>query len=92
MRHRPQCACRHATFAERIEEQTAADRAVIEGKMGRTLSEHERARIGVSQLRTFMEEVLKRLYRKELPEIIGKMDQRIKDAVRPLRIFLAAHL
>ena len=73
--------CSHAAFAKRIEDQTKGDREAIEGKLGRSLRD-ELARIGVAQLRSFMEEVLKRLYRKELPELIGKIEQRAKDKVR----------
>ena len=69
-------------FSERIKRQTEDDCTAIAHKLGRPLNANETARIGVSQLRSFMEEVLKRLYREYLPGIIELIAHKQKQLVR----------
>ncbi|OVA06144.1 Dynamin [Macleaya cordata] len=60
------------------------DVASLEEKLGRPLSKEERSRIGVSSLRLFLEELLKKRYMDSVPLIIPLLEKEHRTTTRKL--------
>ncbi|KAF3781643.1 Dynamin-like protein, partial [Nymphaea thermarum] len=60
------------------------DIASLEEKLGRSLSKDERSRIGVSSLRLFLEELLRRRYMDSVPLIIPLLEKEYRGTTRKL--------
>ncbi|KAF4384727.1 hypothetical protein F8388_004034 [Cannabis sativa] len=58
------------------------DVASLENKLGRSLSEKERSRIGVSKLRAFLEELLQKRYMDSVPLIIPLLEKEYRSTTR----------
>ncbi|KAK1309825.1 Dynamin-like protein ARC5 [Acorus calamus] len=61
------------------------DVALLEDKLGRTLSREERSRIGVSNLRLFLEELLQKRYMDNVPQIIPLLEKEYRSTSRKLQ-------
>ncbi|WOL02352.1 hypothetical protein Cni_G11071 [Canna indica] len=61
------------------------DIASLEEKLGRELSKEERSRIGVSRLRSFLEELLQKRYMDSVPLIIPLLEKELRSSTRKLR-------
>ncbi|KAG6506332.1 hypothetical protein ZIOFF_031655 [Zingiber officinale] len=61
------------------------DISSLEEKLGRSLSKEERSRIGVSSLRSFLEELLQKRYLDSVPLIIPLLEKELHSTTRKLR-------
>ncbi|XP_065870181.1 dynamin-like protein ARC5 [Euphorbia lathyris] len=71
-------------FKLAISSREMEDVAALEEKLGRRLSNQERSRIGVSKLRSFLEELLQRRYMDSVPLIIPLLEKESRSATRKL--------
>jgi hypothetical protein len=71
-------------FREAVAEREALDVAELEARMGRRLDRAERARIGVGQLRRFLEHLLQRRYLENVPTIVPVLEREYRNASRRL--------
>lgn len=71
-------------FREAVAEREALDVAELEARMGRRLERAERARIGVGQLRRFLEHLLQRRYLENVPTIVPVLEREYRNASRRL--------
>ncbi|CAI5980210.1 unnamed protein product [Closterium sp. NIES-64] len=65
-------------FRDAVARREMSDLAALEDKMGRPLSDDERARVGVSQLRLFLEQMLQQRYLESVPYIVPLLDKEYK--------------
>lgn len=72
-------------FKKAISSRELEDIASIEGKLGRTLTAEEKDRIGVGNLRLFLEELLRKRYIETVPLIIPLLEKEHRSATRKLR-------
>eukprot|EP01018_Ginkgo_biloba_P019163 Gb_04150 [translate_table: standard] len=72
-------------FKEAVALREAQDVATLEEKLGRPLLKEERARVGVSRLRSFLEELLQRRYMDNVPLIVPLLDKEYRNITRKLR-------
>uniref|UniRef100_A0A2P2JNG1 Dynamin-like protein ARC5 n=2 Tax=Rhizophora mucronata TaxID=61149 RepID=A0A2P2JNG1_RHIMU len=71
-------------FKQAISLREQEDVASLEEKLGRPLSKEERSRIGVSKLRSFLEELLQRRYMDSVPLIIPLLEKEYRSTTRKL--------
>ncbi|KAF9681240.1 hypothetical protein SADUNF_Sadunf06G0204900 [Salix dunnii] len=71
-------------FKQAISLREVEDIASLEEKLGRPLSMKERNRIGVSKLRSFLEELLQKRYMDSVPLIIPLLEKEYRTATRKL--------
>ena len=71
-------------FREAVAEREALDVAELEARMGRRLEKAERARIGVGQLRRFLEHLLQRRYLENVPTIVPVLEREFRSASQKL--------
>ncbi|PRW32964.1 Dynamin ARC5 [Chlorella sorokiniana] len=71
-------------FRGAVAEREAADVAELESRLGRKLEKAERARIGVGQLRRFLEHLLQRRYLENVPTIVPVLEKEYRNASRRL--------
>ncbi|KAF2319755.1 hypothetical protein GH714_018553 [Hevea brasiliensis] len=71
-------------FKQAISLREMEDVAALEEKLGRPLSKKERSRIGVSKLRSFLEELLLKRYMDSVPLIIPLLEKESRIAARKL--------
>ena len=71
-------------FREAVAEREALDVAELEARLGRRLERAERARIGVGQLRRFLEQLLQRRYLENVPAIVPLLEKEYRNASRKL--------
>uniref|UniRef100_A0A803NVB2 Dynamin-type G domain-containing protein n=1 Tax=Cannabis sativa TaxID=3483 RepID=A0A803NVB2_CANSA len=69
-------------FKQAISLREMEDVASLENKLGRSLSEKERSRIGVSKLRAFLEELLQKRYMDSVPLIIPLLEKEYRSTTR----------
>jgi hypothetical protein len=67
-------------FREAVAGQEAADLAAVEARLDRRLDGNDRARLGVSQLRGFLERLLQRRYLENVPTIVPVLEQEHRSA------------
>ncbi|CAI9103974.1 OLC1v1002574C1 [Oldenlandia corymbosa var. corymbosa] len=72
-------------FKQSISLRETEDVTALEEKLGRSLSEQERSRIGVSSLRLFLEELLQRRYLDSVPLIIPLLEKEYRSSTRKLK-------
>ncbi|KAF8658125.1 hypothetical protein HU200_059591 [Digitaria exilis] len=72
-------------FKKAISSRELEDIASIEDKLGRSLTTQEKDRIGVSNLRLFLEELLRKRYIESVPLIIPLLEKEYRNATRKLR-------
>lgn len=72
-------------FKEAVALREAQDVAALEEKLGRPLLKGECARIGISKLKCFLEELLQRRYMDNVPLIIPLLDKESRNIKRKLR-------
>lgn len=71
-------------FRMAVAEREALDVAELESRLGRKLERAERARIGVGQLRRFLEHLLQRRYLENVPTIVPVLEREYRNASRRL--------
>ncbi|KAH7431119.1 hypothetical protein KP509_08G030700 [Ceratopteris richardii] len=71
-------------FREAVALREAQDLAALEEKMDRHLLPDERARVGVSKLRWFLEQLLQQRYMESVPLIVPLLDREHRNASRRL--------
>ncbi|XP_052194148.1 dynamin-like protein ARC5 [Diospyros lotus] len=71
-------------FKQAISMREMEDVVSLEEKLGRQLSKQERSRIGVSRLRIFLEELLKKRYMDSVPLIIPLLEKEHRSTTRKL--------
>lgn len=71
-------------FREAVAEREALDVAELEARLGRRLERAERARIGVGQLRRFLEHLLQRRYLENVPTIVPVLEREFRSASQRL--------
>lgn len=71
-------------FKQAISLREIEDIIVLEEKLGRTLSQIERSRIGVSSLRLFLEELLQKRYMDSVPLIIPLLEKEHRSTTKKL--------
>ncbi|KAB1206944.1 Dynamin-like protein ARC5 [Morella rubra] len=71
-------------FKQAISIREEEDIKSLEEKLGRPLSKQERSRIGVSKLRFFLEELLKKRYMDSVPLIIPLLEKEYRSTTRTL--------
>ncbi|TQD91923.1 hypothetical protein C1H46_022439 [Malus baccata] len=71
-------------FKKAISLREMEDVASLEEKMGRSLSMQERSRIGVSKLRSFLEELLQKRYMDNVPLIIPLLEKEFRSTTRKM--------
>ncbi|KAF3784519.1 Dynamin-like protein [Nymphaea thermarum] len=71
-------------FKQAVSLREIQDIASLEEKLGRSLSKDERSRIGVSSLRLFLEELLRRRYMDSVPLIIPLLEKEYRSTTRKL--------
>ncbi|CAA3009658.1 dynamin ARC5 isoform X1 [Olea europaea subsp. europaea] len=71
-------------FKQAIYLRETEDITALEEKLGRSLSEQERSRIGVSSLRLFLEELLQKRYMDSVPMIIPLLEKEYRSTTRKL--------
>lgn len=71
-------------FMEAVGERESIDVAELEARLGRRLDRAERARIGVGQLRRFLEHLLQRRYLENVPTIVPLLEKEYRNASRRL--------
>ena len=71
-------------FREAVAEREALDVAELEARLGRRLERAERARIGVGQLRRFLEHLLQRRYLENVPTIVPVLEREFRSASQKL--------
>lgn len=71
-------------FRAAVAEREAADAAELERRLDRRLDRGERARIGVTQLRRFLEQLLQRRYLENVPAIVPLLEREYRCAARRL--------
>ncbi|GAB4820130.1 hypothetical protein N2152v2_007176 [Parachlorella kessleri] len=71
-------------FREAVAEREAMDVAELEARLQRRLDKAERARIGVGQLRRFLEQLLQRRYLENVPTIVPVLEKEYRNASRRL--------
>ncbi|KAB5553345.1 hypothetical protein DKX38_010656 [Salix brachista] len=71
-------------FKQAISFREVEDISSLEEKLGRPLSMKERNRIGVSKLRSFLEELLQKRYMDSVPLIIPLLEKEYRNATRKL--------
>ncbi|TYK06980.1 dynamin-like protein ARC5 [Cucumis melo var. makuwa] len=71
-------------FKEAIALREKEDIILLEEKLCRPLAEKEKVRIGVSKLRTFLEELLQKRYMDSVPLIISLLDKEYRSTTRKL--------
>ncbi|KAJ8755009.1 hypothetical protein K2173_015521 [Erythroxylum novogranatense] len=71
-------------FKQAISLREKEDVAALEEKLGRPLSEQERSRIGVSKLRSFLEELLHKRYMDNVPLVIPLLEKECRCTTRKL--------
>ncbi|PON81136.1 Dynamin superfamily [Trema orientale] len=71
-------------FKQAISLREMEDVASLEEKLGRSLTEQERSRIGVSKLRLFLEELLQKRYMDSVPLIIPLLEKEYRSTTRKL--------
>ncbi|XP_057538732.1 dynamin-like protein ARC5 [Amaranthus tricolor] len=69
-------------FKKAISLREAEDISSLEEKLGRSLAEKERSRIGISSLRRFLEELLEKRYINSVPLIIPLLEKEHRSATR----------
>ena len=67
-------------FRVAVAEREALDVAELEARMGRRLERAERARIGIGQLRRFLEHLLQRRYLENVPTIVPVLEREYRNA------------
>ncbi|XP_078157052.1 P-loop containing nucleoside triphosphate hydrolases superfamily protein [Carex rostrata] len=72
-------------FKKAVSLREIEDVALLEDKLGRSLSKEERSRIGVSRLRLFLEELLQKRYIESVPLIVPLLDKEHRSVIRKLR-------
>ncbi|KAK1299844.1 Dynamin-like protein ARC5 [Acorus calamus] len=72
-------------FKQAVSLRELEDVALLEDKLGRTLSREERSRIGVSNLRLFLEELLQKRYMDNVPQIIPLLEKEFRSTSRKLQ-------
>ncbi|KAJ4819052.1 hypothetical protein LUZ62_031618 [Rhynchospora pubera] len=72
-------------FKKAVSLREVEDVALLEEKLGRSLSREERSRIGVSSLRLFLEELLQKRYIESVPLIVSLLDKEHRSVTRKLR-------
>ncbi|EEF33759.1 dynamin-like protein ARC5 [Ricinus communis] len=71
-------------FKQAISLRELEDVASLEEKLGRPLSQQERSRIGVSKLRSFLEQLLQKRYMDSVPLIIPLLEKESRTSTRKL--------
>ncbi|KAJ4716930.1 Dynamin-like protein [Melia azedarach] len=71
-------------FKQAISIREMEDISLLEEKLGRSLSKKERSRIGVSKLRSFLEELLQKRYMDSVPTIIPLLEKEYCSTTRKL--------
>ena len=71
-------------FRGAVAEREALDVAELEARLGRRLEKAERARIGVGQLRRFLEHLLQRRYLENVPTIVPVLEREYRSASQRL--------
>ena len=71
-------------FREAVAERESLDVAELEARLGRRLEKAERARIGVGQLRRFLEHLLQRRYLENVPTIVPVLEREFRSASQKL--------
>ncbi|XP_039835821.1 dynamin-like protein ARC5 isoform X2 [Panicum virgatum] len=72
-------------FKKAISSRESEDITSIEDKLGRSLTTEEKERIGVGNLRLFLEELLRKRYIESVPLIIPLLEKEHRNATRKLR-------
>ncbi|KAG0470966.1 hypothetical protein HPP92_015512 [Vanilla planifolia] len=72
-------------FKKAISLREMEDIASLEDKLGRPMSKEERSRIGVSCLKSFLEELLRRRYLENVPLIIPVLEKEYRSATIKMR-------
>ncbi|WVZ88677.1 hypothetical protein U9M48_035169 [Paspalum notatum var. saurae] len=72
-------------FKKAISSRELEDIASIEDKLGRALTTEEKDRIGVGNLRLFLEELLRKRYIESVPLIVPLLDKEHRSTTRKLR-------
>nr|ATB19780.1 ARC5 [Hesperocyparis macrocarpa] len=72
-------------FKEAVASREAQDIAALEDKLGRPLFKEERARVGVSRLGCFLEELLQRRYMDSVPLIVPLLEKESRNITRKLQ-------
>jgi len=76
-------------YRDAVARQEGADLGSIEQRLGRPLDSAERARVGVSQLRSFLERLLQRRYLEHVPHIVPVLEKEHRNAGTKLADTLA---
>eukprot|EP00884_Botryococcus_braunii_P010410 jgi/Botrbrau1/19370/Bobra.0338s0005.2 len=71
-------------FREAVSEREAMDVAELEHRLDRKLEKAERSRIGVTQLRRFLEQLLQRRYLENVPAIVPLLEKEYRIAAKRL--------
>ncbi|KAM7252078.1 hypothetical protein ACFE04_023961 [Oxalis oulophora] len=71
-------------FKQAIAYRELEDISALEEKLGRSLTKQERNRIGVSKLKSFLEELLQRRYMDSVPLIVPLLEQQFNSSTRKL--------
>ncbi|GER42695.1 dynamin-like protein ARC5 [Striga asiatica] len=71
-------------FKQAVALREMEDIAALEEKLGRSLSQQERSRIGVSRLKIFLEELLRKRYMDSVPMIIPLLEKEYRTTTRKL--------
>ncbi|KAM3204712.1 dynamin-like protein ARC5 isoform X4 [Capsicum annuum] len=71
-------------FKQAISSREVEDLLALEEKLGRALSKKERSRIGVTNLRLFLEELLLKRYMDSVPSIIPLLEKEYRNSTRKL--------
>ncbi|XP_068647457.1 dynamin-like protein ARC5 [Aristolochia californica] len=72
-------------FKQAISLREVEDITYLEEKLGRSLSEDERSRIGVSKLRSFLEKLLLKRYMENVPLVVPLLEQEHRGTTRKLQ-------
>eukprot|EP00793_Prasinoderma_coloniale_P002129 PRCOL_00002637-RA len=67
-------------FREAVAQRELADVALLEKRMSRPLDREERSRVGISQLRHFLEHLLQRRYLESVPSIVPVLEHEHRTA------------
>ena len=72
-------------YREAVAQQELKDSQDLQRKLGRPLEAAERSRVGVSQLRRFLEQLLQRRYLDNVPAIVPLLEKEYRNAAVKLR-------
>ena len=77
-------SCSNEAFREAVSRREGEDARLLQDKLKRPLEATERSRLGISQLRGFLEQLLQTRYLESVPTILPLLEQEFRSTVRTL--------